>query len=91
VKSSLLLLQLLHRFLNITIHNNECSCNAHESAKIRFIIESLEYNVPSWISENLGFPKSIVKFIGQWVGFWVLSIKQGPNHTKLYPRLLNNA
>jgi hypothetical protein len=31
-----------------------------------------------------------VKFIGQGVGFWVLSIKQGPNHTKFYPRLLNN-
>jgi hypothetical protein len=26
---------------------------------------------------------------GQGVGFWVLSIKQDPNHTKLYPRLLN--
>jgi hypothetical protein len=23
------------------------------------------------------------------LGFWVLSIKHGPNHTKLYPRLLN--
>jgi hypothetical protein len=34
VKSSLLLLQLLPRFLNITIHNNECPCNAHECAKI---------------------------------------------------------
>jgi hypothetical protein len=34
VKSSLLLLQLLPRFLNIIIHNNECPCNAHESAKI---------------------------------------------------------
>jgi hypothetical protein len=33
-KSSLLLLQLLPHFLNITIHNNECPCNAHESAKI---------------------------------------------------------
>jgi hypothetical protein len=22
------------------------------------------------------------------VGFWVLSIKQGPNHTKLYPKLI---
>jgi hypothetical protein len=33
VKSSLLRLLLL-RFLNITIHNNECPCNAHESAKI---------------------------------------------------------
>jgi hypothetical protein len=30
-----------------------------------------------------------VKFIGQKVGFWVLSIKHGPNHTKLYPRPLN--
>jgi hypothetical protein len=34
VKSSLLRLLLLLRFLNITIHNNECSCNAHEVAKI---------------------------------------------------------
>ena len=34
VKSSLLLLQLLPRFLNITTHNNECSCSAHEDAKI---------------------------------------------------------
>jgi hypothetical protein len=31
VESSLL---LLLRFLNITIHNNECPCNAYESAKI---------------------------------------------------------
>jgi hypothetical protein len=23
------------------------------------------------------------------LGFWVLSINHGPNHTKLYPRLLN--
>jgi hypothetical protein len=23
------------------------------------------------------------------LGFWVLSTKHGPNHTKLYPRLLN--
>jgi hypothetical protein len=30
-----------------------------------------------------------VKFKGQGLGFWVLSIKHGPNHTKLYPRLLN--
>jgi hypothetical protein len=50
---------------------------------------SLEYNFPSRFSENLGFPESILKFIGQGVVFWVLSIKQGPNHTKLYPRLLN--
>jgi hypothetical protein len=34
VKSSLLRLLLVLRFLNITIHNNECPCNAHESAKI---------------------------------------------------------
>jgi hypothetical protein len=34
VKSSLLLLQLLLRFLKITIHNNECPCNVHENAKI---------------------------------------------------------
>jgi hypothetical protein len=34
VKSSLHRLLLLLRFLNITIHNNECSCNAHEVAKI---------------------------------------------------------
>jgi hypothetical protein len=31
-----------------------------------------------------------VKFIGQGLGFWVLSTKHGSNHTKLYPRLLNN-
>jgi hypothetical protein len=31
-----------------------------------------------------------VKFEEQGVGFWVLIIKQGPNHTKIYPRLLNN-
>jgi hypothetical protein len=31
-----------------------------------------------------------VEFIGQkGLGFWVLSTKQGPNHTKLNPRLLN--
>jgi hypothetical protein len=34
VKSSLLLPQLLLRFLKITIHNNECTCNVHENAKI---------------------------------------------------------
>jgi flavoprotein len=34
VKSSLLRFLLLLRFLNITIHNNECPCNAYESAKI---------------------------------------------------------
>jgi hypothetical protein len=34
VKSSLLLLQLLLRFLKIIIHNNECPCNTHESVKI---------------------------------------------------------
>jgi hypothetical protein len=34
VKSSLLRLLLTLRFLNIAIHNNECPCNAHESAKI---------------------------------------------------------
>jgi hypothetical protein len=34
VKSLLLRLLLLLRFLNITIHNNEGPCNAHESANI---------------------------------------------------------
>jgi hypothetical protein len=34
VKSFVLLFQLLPRFLNITIHNNESSCNVHEIAKI---------------------------------------------------------
>jgi hypothetical protein len=34
VKSSLIRLLLLLRFLDIAIHNNECPCNAHESAKI---------------------------------------------------------
>jgi hypothetical protein len=24
------------------------------------------------------------------IGFWALSIKLGPNHTKFFPRLLNN-
>jgi hypothetical protein len=24
------------------------------------------------------------------LGFWVLSTKHGPKHTKFYPRLLNN-
>ena len=64
-------------------------CNAHESAKIMKIYYlSLEYNFPSRNSENLGFPESTVKFKEQGVGFWVLSIKQGPNQFKLYPRLL---
>jgi hypothetical protein len=31
-----------------------------------------------------------VKFKEQGWGFWVLILKQGPNHTKFYPRLLNN-
>jgi hypothetical protein len=34
VKSSLLLPQLLLRFLKIIIHNNECICNVNENAKI---------------------------------------------------------
>jgi hypothetical protein len=34
VKSLLLRLLLLLRFLDIAIHNNECPCNAYESAKI---------------------------------------------------------
>jgi hypothetical protein len=65
-------------------------CNAHESAKIiKIYYLSLEYNFPSRNSENLGFPESVKEFKGQG-GFWVLNIKQGPNQTKLYPRLLNN-
>jgi hypothetical protein len=66
-------------------------CNAHESAKIINIYYlSLEYNFPSWNSENLGFPESVKEFIEQGWGFWVLVIKHGPNQFKLYPRLLNN-
>jgi hypothetical protein len=34
VKSLLLQLLLPPRFLNIAKYNNECSCNAHEDAKI---------------------------------------------------------
>jgi hypothetical protein len=65
-------------------------CNAHESAKIiKIYYLSLEYNFPSRNSENLGFPESVKEFKWQG-GFWVLSIKQGPNQPKLYPRLLNN-
>jgi hypothetical protein len=30
-----------------------------------------------------------VKFIVQGLGFWVLSIKHGPKHTKFYPRFPN--
>jgi hypothetical protein len=56
-------------------------CNAHDSAKIiKIYYLSLEYNFPSWNSENLG----------QGWGFWFLVIKQGPNQPKLYLRLLNN-
>jgi hypothetical protein len=65
------------------------SCNAHESAKIiKIYYLSLEYNFPSRNSKNLGFPELVKEFKGK--GVWVLSIKQGPNQTKLYPRLLNN-
>ena len=32
-----------------------------------------------------------MKFKEQGVGFWILNTKQGPNQTKFYPRLLNNA
>jgi hypothetical protein len=65
-------------------------CNAHESAKIiKIYYLSLEYNFPSRNSENLGFPESVKEFIEQG-GFWVLVIKQGPNQSKFYPRLLNN-
>jgi hypothetical protein len=65
-------------------------CNAHESAKIiKIYYLSLEYNFPSWNSENLGFPESVKEFKRQG-GFWVLVIKHGPNQFKLYPRLLNN-
>jgi hypothetical protein len=66
-------------------------CNARESAKIiKIYYLSLEYNFPSRNSENLGFPESIKEFKGQGVGFQVLSIKQGSNQTKFYPRLLND-
>jgi hypothetical protein len=66
-------------------------CNAHESAKIiKIYYLSLEYNFPSWNSENLGFPESVEEFKGQG-GFWVLVIKHGLNQFKLYPRLINNA
>jgi hypothetical protein len=66
-------------------------CNAHESAKIIITYYlSLEYNFPSWNSENLGFSESVKEFKGQG-GCWVLVIKHGPNQVKLYPRLLNNA
>jgi hypothetical protein len=34
VKSLLLRLLLPPRFINIAKYNNECSCNAHEDAKI---------------------------------------------------------
>jgi hypothetical protein len=34
VKSSLLQLLFPPRFLDIAIYNHECSCNAHENAKI---------------------------------------------------------
>ena len=65
-------------------------CNVHESAKIiKIYYLSLEYNFPSRNSENLGFPELVKEFKGQG-GFWVLSIKQGPNQPKLYPRLLNS-
>ena len=41
-------------------------CNAHESAKIiKIYYLSLEYNFPSWNSENLGFPESVKEFTGQ--------------------------
>jgi hypothetical protein len=64
-------------------------CNAHERAKIINIYYLiLEYNFPSWNSENLGFPESVKEFIEQ--GVWVLVIKHGRNQFKLYPRLLNN-
>jgi hypothetical protein len=67
------------------------SCNAHESAKIiKIYYLSLDYNFPSRNSENLGFPESVKEFKGQGVGFRVLSIKQGSNQTKFYPRLLND-
>jgi hypothetical protein len=83
VMKSLSLQHLLPlRFLNIAKYNNECSCSAHEDAKTIKVYYSR-------ISKNLGFPESIVKFKGQGVGFWVLSIKHGPNHIKLYPRLIN--
>jgi hypothetical protein len=66
------------------------SCNAHESAKIiKIYYLSLEYNFPSWNSENLGFPESVKEFIGQGGWFWVLVITHGPNQFKSYPRLLN--
>jgi hypothetical protein len=57
---------------------------------MRIYYLSLEYNFSSRNSENLGFPESLKEFKGQGWGFWVLSIKQGPNQPKLYPRLLNN-
>jgi hypothetical protein len=65
-------------------------CNAHESTIIiKIYYLSLEYNFPSRNSENLGFSESVKELKGQGWGFWVLVIKQGPNQTKFYPRLLN--
>jgi hypothetical protein len=41
-------------------------CNAHEGAKIiQIYYLSLEYNFPSWYSENLWFPESVKEFTGQ--------------------------
>jgi hypothetical protein len=40
--------------------------DAHEDAKIiQTYYLSLEYNFPSWNSENLGFPESVKEFTGQ--------------------------
>jgi hypothetical protein len=41
VKSSLLLFQLLLRFLKITIHNNKCPCNTHENANIMSLLSKV--------------------------------------------------
>jgi hypothetical protein len=65
-------------------------CNAHESARIINIYYlSLEYNFPFMELRELRV-SGVSKGVQREGGFWVLSIKQGPNQPKLYPRLLNN-
>jgi hypothetical protein len=96
VKSSLLQLLFPPRFLYIAIYNHECSCNAHEDAKIIKVYYLIfEYKFPSRISGKLGFSESIMKFIGQGARVlgskyqtWFKSYQTLPKASKYYLKLV---
>jgi hypothetical protein len=62
-------------------------CNAHESAKIiKIYYLNLEYNFPSWNSENLGFPESVKELKGQGGVFWGSSYQTWSKSIQTLPK-----